>query len=205
MHITVAVLVPLEGQFGVPAEVRWRCPISAAEMAMLTASKRGWRQHDVTLFIQRQDGLLAVIRKPHFPEGVWRAPSGGVDPGEDFVQGVAREALEETGLRCQLVRYLLRVSVAFVHGQDEERWYSHVFLANTPDTELSPRDTGEIAAARWMTVAELQGEVRAALLASGRSLLVYRVALTDAAIAAWQGTELPLVPPWQEPRCGLLK
>jgi len=41
---------------------------------------------------------VALIRKPHFADGIWRPPGGGIKPGEDFVAGAVREALEETGI-----------------------------------------------------------------------------------------------------------
>ena len=46
----------------------------------------------------------------------------------------------------------------------------------------STRD--EIAEARWGTPAELAGPIRERLLATGRALWRYRVALHDAALAA---------------------
>ena len=49
---------------------------------------------------------------------------------------------------------------------------------------LAPLDTTEIAEARWGTPAELLGPIRERLLATGRALWRYRVALHDAAMAA---------------------
>jgi ADP-ribose pyrophosphatase YjhB (NUDIX family) len=63
-------------------------------------------------------------------------------------------------------------------------WRTHVFLATTDDEELEPRDTEEIAEARWGTLEELAGPLRERLLATGRAFWRYRVALHDAALAA---------------------
>jgi hypothetical protein len=50
--------------------------------------------------------------------------------------------------------------------------------------ELDPIDTEEIAEARWATIEELQGPIRAELLETGWDLLRYRVALTDLTVGA---------------------
>jgi hypothetical protein len=63
-------------------------------------------------------------------------------------------------------------------------WTTHVFSATTRAVELAPRDTEEIAEARWGTAAELAGPIRERLLATGRALWRYRVALHDAALEA---------------------
>jgi len=59
-----------------------------------------------------------------------------------------------------------------------------VLSATTAEEDLAPLDTDEIAAARWGTAAELAGPIRERLLATGRALWRYRVALHDAALAA---------------------
>src|SRR3989442_1481306 len=141
------------------------------------------RAHDVTLFIFNGE-RLALIRKHGFEPGIWRPPGGGVKPGEDFVAGVEREALEETGLRVELQRYLVDATAHFVYVPYNVPWRTHIFLATTEDDELAPRDTDEIQAARWGTLPELSGPLRERLLATGRAFWRYRVALHDAAAEA---------------------
>ena len=142
------------------------------------------RRHDVTLFVLNGD-RLALIRKPHFPEGIWRTPGGGIKPDEDFVAGVVREGREELGVEIELERYLVeaqrrlplrrpgcsladaRASRDHVrggpgparHGRDRRGSLGHPSRARGPD----PRER---------------------LLATGRALWRYRVALHDAALAA---------------------
>ncbi|HTS74370.1 MAG TPA: NUDIX hydrolase, partial [Gaiellaceae bacterium] len=62
-------------------------------------------------------------------------------------------------------------------------WRTHVFLATTDGEELDPRDLDEIEAARWGTLEELGGPLRARLLETGRAFWRYRVALHDTATA----------------------
>ena len=179
MHVTDAVLAPLRERYGEPASLRWEGEISEREHALATYDPR--RVHDVTLFILNGE-RLALIRKPHFEDGIWRPPGGGVKERESFDDGVRREALEETGLRVEPARYLVAAEARFRYRSVDVPWRTHVFLATTRDDELAPRDRDEIAAARWGTLAELAGPLRTRLLATGRAFWRYRVALHDAAL-----------------------
>ena len=180
MHLTDEVLAPIRARYGEPRLLEWQGDISEPEYALATWNP--YRTHDVTLFILNGE-RLALIRKPMFPPDIWRTPGGGVKPGEDFVDAVRREALEETGLDVELECYLVEAHAAFLYDPPLD-WRTHVFLARTEDEEIAPRDTEEIAEARWGTLEELAGPLRERLLASGRAFWRYRVALHDAAIAA---------------------
>ena len=142
------------------------------------------RTHDVTLFILDPARQLALIRKPHFAEDVWRPPGGGIHPGEDCAAGAVREALEETGLHVELRRYLVDARALFTNAGRDLHWRTHVFLAETEDERIVPGDPVEIAGARWGTLDELAGPLRERLLATGRAFWRYRVELHDAALAA---------------------
>ncbi len=179
MHVDEAVLAPLRARYGEPARLRWEGEISEVEYGMATYDPA--RMHDVTFFVVTGERIV-LIRKPMFEPGVWRPPGGGVKPGEPFEAGVEREAFEETGLRIRLRRYLVDAEASFVHGPLEVPWRTHVFLADALDEELEPRDTDEIEAARWGTLEELAGPLRARLLETGRAFWRYRVALHDAAL-----------------------
>jgi len=181
MHLTDEILAPIRARYGEPDVLEWEGEISEREHRIATYNPR--RLHDVTLFILNGD-RLALIRKPMFPPDIWRPPGGGVKPGEGFVEAVRREALEETGLRVELERYLVEARARFVYRPIELDWRTHVFLATTEDKEPEPRDTEEIAEARWGTLEELAGPLRERLLATGRAFWRYRVALHDAALAA---------------------
>lgn len=156
----------------------WEGEISAAEHAIATYNPD--RMHDVTLFITN-GARIALIRKPHFDEGVWRPPGGGIKRGEDPVAAMEREAYEETGLAVVVRRYLVLAEALFLFDP-QVPWRTHVFHCTTADEELEPRDTVEIAAARWGTLEELAGPLRERLLATGRAFWRYRVALHDAAL-----------------------
>jgi ADP-ribose pyrophosphatase YjhB (NUDIX family) len=182
VHVTDELLAPLRERYGPPDDLEWSGEITEREHALATYNPR--RTHDVTLFILDPSDRIALIRKPHFAEGIWRPPGGGVKPGEDFTAGAEREALEETGLHVRLDRFLVEARATFLHHPHEVAWRTLVFSARTDETELAPRDAEEIAGARWGTADELRGELRASLLATGHALWRYRVALHDAALAA---------------------
>lgn len=182
MHVTEEVLARLRARYGEPTVLEWSGAVTRAELAMATFNPL--RRHDVTLFILEPGGRIALIRKPHFAPGIWRPPGGGIKPGEEFALGAEREALEETGLRVRLERYLVDAHATFLHGHQVVPWRTHVVLARTDDTELAPQDTHEIAGARWGTPAELAGPLRERLLATERAFWHYRVALHAAALEA---------------------
>ena len=162
MHIDEAVLAPLRLRYGEPIALEWEGEISEREHSLATYDPG--RTHDVTLFIFNGD-RLALIRKPQFEPGIWRP-------------------LGETGLEIELQRYLVAAEARFLYEPYEVPWRTHVFLATTEDRELAPRDSEEIQAARWGTLAELGGPLRERLLATGRAFWRYRVALHDAAAEA---------------------
>ena len=181
MYITAATVAALESKFGRPIEIESTYEMSAGEFDMVRRSQKHGRAHDVTLFIIDQNRIV-VIKKPQYPPGAYRAPSGGVDPGEDFEAGALREGYEETGLTIALKRYVLRSRVKFTLGLDQINWTSHVFAAWIESGELNPVDTHEIAEARFADVRELTDGIRQALLDSGSTGLRYRSDLNDKVI-----------------------
>jgi ADP-ribose pyrophosphatase YjhB (NUDIX family) len=180
VHVDESILAPIRAQFGTPVVLHWQDEVSEEEMELIR--RESGRRHDVTLFIFDPEGRLALIQKPSYPPDVWRPPGGGVRAGEDFVCGVGREGLEETGVEISLRRYLVRTEAMFRLGRRVEPWQTHVFSASTEARVLIPVDTHEIAAARWGTTAELGGPIRRAILSTGRPLWRYRAALHDAAL-----------------------
>ena len=186
-HVTGDVLRPLVERFGPPAEWDGSRPITDRDAALIGLSTARGRHHDVTFAILAADGRFVAIRKPQFPPGAWRIPSGGVQPGETFTAGTAREALEETGLDIELTGYPLVARATFTHAGDATPWATHVVTARVVGGSLAPRDPVEIDAARWMDMAELTGPVAAVLRGTGGGLFAYRADLHDRIAAALVG------------------
>ncbi|MFY9554592.1 MAG: NUDIX hydrolase [Blastocatellia bacterium] len=189
MYISAETILGLEKKYGRPEEVSLAYEMTPSEFEAVRASQKHGRAHDVTLFII-EHGRIVVIRKPMYPPGAYRAPSGGISPGEPFEAGALREAYEETGLVVALDKYLIRSVVAFSHSQDLINWTSHVFSARRIKGKLEPIDTHEIVEARFATVGELMGSIREALLASGSTGLRYRSDLNDLVIGRLIGAGL---------------
>jgi ADP-ribose pyrophosphatase YjhB (NUDIX family) len=181
VHVDESVLRHMRELYGEPTALRWQGEVSERELALITYNPS--RRHDVTLFVFN-GSRLALIRKPHFEPGIWRTPGGGVREGEDFVQGILREGFEELGAAIELERYLVRAEAVFRFADEAIPWQTHVFSAVTDAEELTPEDTAEIAEARWGSAEELAGPIRERLLATGRALWRYRVALHNASLAA---------------------
>lgn len=182
MYISAEDVANTEKKFGPPSLASMRFEIHPWEYDVVEGSMSGGRAHDVTMFIRSKDehGMIAVIKKPFFPRGAYRAPSGASKPGETLEQGALRESYEETGLEVELLRYLVRINAEFTSGGREIiEWTSHIFEARERGGILRPIDTGEIEEARWASVDDIQGKIRKVLLDARWDLFRYRVALTD--------------------------
>jgi len=146
-------------------------------MDIVRASQKNGRKHDITMAIFGEPGVI-VIAKPWYTRGLYRLPSGGLNPGEPLEVGAARETQEETGVVMELMRYHLRIDVDFVGDDGAIPWTSHVFSARHIKGDVVPEDTEEIREARWCPVSELLGH-RELMLKSSVSGLNYRAALQD--------------------------
>lgn len=96
-------------------------------------------------------GRLLLIRRAHDPSaGLWSLPGGRVEPGETDQQAVAREILEETGLRVACGRL---VGTAELPGLDGAVMAVRDYLAVVHGGELAAGD--DAADVRWVTAADL--------------------------------------------------
>src|SRR5438477_10452081 len=100
-----------------------------------------------------EDGQVLLVKRGHEPlTGEWSIPGGVLELGETVRQGVAREALEETGLTVESLE-LLGVFDRVVRDLDERTLYHYVlidFLCQRVSAELC--DAGDAYAARWFSV-----------------------------------------------------
>lgn len=175
MHIGRHIVQELVLEFGEPTVERWEVPLTEAEFREVERHRHNGRAHDVSLLILN-DGLAAVIRKPGYPDGAFRIPSGGIHPEESFVDGAVREAYEETGLSVRIKDYLLQIHARFGYEGETQAWTTHVMLASPldPGAEVAPRDRQEVEAARWMDFVELVDRVSPILEGAGSGGLRYR-------------------------------
>jgi ADP-ribose pyrophosphatase YjhB (NUDIX family) len=96
-------------------------------------------------------GRLLLIRRGHEPgAGLWSLPGGRIEPGETDQQAVAREILEETGLRVACGRL---VGTAELPGLDGAVADVRDYLATVTGGELAAGDDADDV--RWATAADL--------------------------------------------------
>lgn len=79
----------------------------------------------VGIVIHRDDEVLLMRRASVHGSGTWSTPGGHLDPGESLEKCAAREALEETGVELENVRFRAVTNDVF---EDEERHYLTVWM-----------------------------------------------------------------------------
>ncbi|KPL00697.1 MAG: hypothetical protein AMJ90_07815 [candidate division Zixibacteria bacterium SM23_73_2] len=169
-----------EKTFGKPKELKTSFPMGKREFEDLLSSMRDGRSSDITLVIFK-DKRIIVIAKPWYPEGLWRMPSGGWRPDESFLECAKRESYEETGVKIELEKYLLRINVTFAYNKKEVKWTSHIFIAKYLSGKLRPVDRREIKKVGLLTLEKLE-KLKPLLLKQNSGGLAYRAFLTEETI-----------------------
>ena len=166
----------MEKEYGRPDELSYLQKVTADEYERIARSMRDGRSHDITLYIRKDSGYI-FIAKPFYPPGLFRAPSGGVKPDEDYEEGARREGLEETGTDIRLVNYIMRIKVRFEKSPDNIQWTSHIFMADYIKGKIEPLDKREIKEARLIFEHQIPGFIEK-MKATGIGGLNYRAFLT---------------------------
>lgn len=182
MYFSTDMLQECEGKYGVPVQLRLNYQTPSKDFDFIRSTQKQGRSHDITLYVYHNN-RMAVTRKPMYPKGAYRPPSGGLNPGEKLEAGAAREGWEEMGIHVLLDRYLLRVRVDFVCGRKRIKWTTHVFQARWEGSghpRLVPQDQEEIIEAVWADEGDFFGPMRRGLLSVDSTGLLYRVHLHDA-------------------------
>lgn len=96
----------------------------------------------------RRGPELLLARSPHFPEGMFSALAGFVEPGETLEQTLQREVREEVGVEITNLRYFDSQPWPFPHS------LMIAFVADYVSGEIVPQP-GEIEAAGWFGVDRL--------------------------------------------------
>lgn len=159
MFVTRDMVDAMAARYGVPERATFSFPVKDDEFSFIRSTQKNERRHDVTLYIHRDDEII-VIAKHHYPPGMYRAPSGGLHPGESFECGIAREVMEETGTQIELERFLLESHVTFTRGADEIPWTSYVFQARYQAGDFEFTDRREIREVRTAKLAEFAAFAR---------------------------------------------
>jgi 8-oxo-dGTP diphosphatase len=107
--------------------------------------------------IERQGRILMVQNQRQIggrTVATWDLPGGQVEPGELLTEALARELLEETGLRVRGSPQFLFVQegARVQSGRRTYAWRSFFFAA---EADGEPVAAGEVQAARWFARKEL--------------------------------------------------
>ena len=114
------------------------------------------RTDPVTIMLVEHDDRLLLGRQPRFPPRVFSALAGFVEPGESIEEAVAREVLEEAGVRVRDVSYVASQPWPF----PSQLMIGCHAIADDPTLAV---DFSEIEEARWFS----RGELEAARAAGG--------------------------------------
>lgn len=106
------------------------------------------RTDPVTIMLVEHQGRLLLGRQPRFPPRSFSALAGFVEPGESIEEAVAREVLEEAGVRVRGVSYLFSQPWPF---PSQLMIGCHAFA----DSDALKIDTTELQEARWFTREEV--------------------------------------------------
>ena len=99
------------------------------------------------ILLTRGDHCL-IARQPRFPQGMYSALAGFVEPGESLEDTVRREALEEVGIHAHNPRYFRSQAWPFPAS------LMLAFIAEAASAEFNLQDD-ELEEARWVSRAEL--------------------------------------------------
>ncbi len=133
------------------------------------------RTDPVAIMLALHDGKCLLGRQAAWPEGMYSALAGFIEPGETIEEACARELKEEAGLTATAVRY---------HSSQPWPWPGSLMMgliADVDSADAAPDQT-ELEAVRWFSKEE------AALLIKGELEGVFApppLAIAHQLIKAW--------------------
>jgi putative (di)nucleoside polyphosphate hydrolase len=131
-------------------------------------SDYGYRPAVAVMLINGQ-GQVWVGQRLDNALDAWQMPQGGLDPGEDVLEGAYRELEEETGIGRDLVEIVARAEEELLYDLPEDligkvwkepwrgqrqTWFLARFLGTDEDVNIATADP-EFRAWRWAEPADL--------------------------------------------------
>ncbi|CAN5222699.1 hypothetical protein BH10PSE15_BH10PSE15_15420 [soil metagenome] len=107
------------------------------------------RVDPVVIMIAEHDGRALLGRQPAFPPGRYSALAGFLEPGESIEEAVAREIMEEAGVRVRDVRYIASQPWPFPSSL-------MVACIGHADDDTITLDTNELEDAIWVSRADVR-------------------------------------------------
>ena len=107
------------------------------------------------MFLLPRPGGLLVHRKRHYPPGVWRLLTGGIEVGETVLEALRREVQEEVGYSPAPRRFVALITYEFTSGSSSITFTTYAFLMAPDDRPLRASVDGEVDATRAVPLSEL--------------------------------------------------
>ncbi len=82
---------------------------------------------EVVFAVERANGRIITVRSEEYPEGIYRVPTGGIAYGEDILDAVRREVLEELGLTASVEKFIGVFHIRFVNAGRFVPFHSFLF------------------------------------------------------------------------------
>ncbi|MEU9129045.1 NAD(+) diphosphatase [Kitasatospora sp. NPDC048540] len=140
----------------------------------------------VIMLITDGEDRCLLGRQALWPEGRWSTLAGFVEPGESLEQAVAREVLEEAGVKVGEVRYVASQPWPF----PSSLMLGFMGTADPSGTGITV-DGEELAEARWFSREELR-----AGMAAGEILPPSGISIARHLVELWYGEPLPSAARW---------
>ena len=116
----------------------------------LTCGAEHFPRTDPVVILTVTHGQRILLgRGLHFPEGLYSALAGFMEPGESIEQAARRELLEETGIEAGHLQYVASQPWPF----PSSLMIGLIGVANNDEIIIDPN---ELADARWFSVAEVK-------------------------------------------------
>ena len=128
---------------------------------------------DTAIIVAVTDGKRLLLgRQSSWPKKRYSVIAGFLEPGERLEDAVAREVLEESGLRVRTCRYA---------GSQPWPFPANLMVGFEAEADgETPRFGGELEDARWFSAAEIEAAV-----AAGELLLSPRLSISSWLIRRW--------------------
>jgi 8-oxo-dGTP diphosphatase len=105
-------------------------------------------------FVRDDDGRVLLARRAFEPDaGLWDAPGGFLEEGEDPVAGLRRELLEETSLEIEVGEFVGAFTDTYGDEHDAKSVLNLVWEATVTSGEPTPAD--DVSELRWFARDEL--------------------------------------------------
>lgn len=120
------------------------------EFLALSPGFRDWvrkltrRRGETVLVIPRGEGRVLLHTKPHYPEEVYRLPTGGIRRGEEADAAARREVYEEVGFEPRELSFLAVLDNIFWLDGRQVHYPSFVFETEPFTRGPRPNDPDEL-------------------------------------------------------------